>query len=322
MIRTKNVVGAVIGVNLLAGLMSSAYAEPSADAEAVAHESWRDSIARNPAPLDGCFHASYPSMAWEKIECVAAPAQPYLPRSAVIDDTAETVGNGVDFVAEASSGLISQTVGTFPVVSGVTKETDSGKNAYSIQLNSNFMDTAVCAGKSKCMAWQQYVYASTEKSAFMQYWLINYGSTCPKGGWMAVYGDCYMNSKAVSVPKIAISKLSSMKMSATAVKGGKDTLVFTADSDAYSTSGEDSVTDLATGWTQSEFNIIGDGGGSEATFNTGSSLTVNIAITDGSSAAPTCGPKDGTTGETNNLKLGSCKASGGSTPSIEFTESN
>ena len=37
-----------------------------------------------------------------------------------------------------------------------------------------------------------------------------------------------------------------------------------------------------------EFNIIGDGGGSEANFNSGTKLTVEIAVNDGSTAAPTC----------------------------------
>ena len=68
--------------------------------------------------------------------------------------------------------------------------------------------------------------------------------------------------------------------------------------------------------------IVGDGGGSEARFNTGSHLTVNVALTDGSTAAPTCKPDDGETGETNNLNLGACTVSGGSTPSATFTESN
>jgi hypothetical protein len=204
----------------------------------------------------------------------------------------------------------------------VTSETDSGKNAYSIQLNSNFMSgTAACNG-SKCLSWLQFVYSSDEKSVFMQYWLIDYSGACPSGWNSAGSGECYKNSAAVTVPKIKIKELSHLKMSGTAVKGGNDTAVFTSETDAYTTSGKDTVVDLATAWTESEFNIIGDGGGSEATFNSGSSVTVKIAVTDGSTAAPTCAAKAGTTGETNNLTLGSCKGTGGSAPYIEFTESN
>jgi hypothetical protein len=187
------------------------------------------------------------------------------------------------------------------------------------------MNTAGCNGSTTgdCLTWEQFVYSSSETSAFMQYWLINYGNKCPSGaGWMAYEGSCYKNSTAVTVPQIAITSLGNFKLSGTAVSGGNDTLVFTNATQAYSTTGKDSVVYLATAWSQSEFNVIGDGGGSEAKFNKGASITVEIGLTDGSSAAPTCEGDDGTTGETNNLNLGACTASGGSTPSIKFTESD
>jgi hypothetical protein len=234
----------------------------------------------------------------------------------------QTVGNGADYAADTTQ-FITGSVGTFPTVTGVKTESDGGKNIYSIQLNSNFMTTAACNGISGCQAWEQFVYSSGETSAFMQYWLINYGNTCPSGGgWMSYQGSCYKNSAAVTVPKQAITQLAHLKLSGTAVKNGTDTLVFTTETEAYTTTGKDSVVDLATDWHSSEFNIIGDGGGSEATFNSGSSVTVKIALTDGSTAEPTCATNAGTTGETNNLNLKSCSVSGGSTPAIQFTESN
>jgi hypothetical protein len=79
---------------------------------------------------------------------------------------------------------------------------------------------------------------------------------------------------------------------------------------------------LATVWKESEFNVVGNAGGSEAQFNSGSSITVKVAVSDGSTSAPSCVADSGTTGESNNLNLGSCSASSGSTPSIQFTESN
>jgi hypothetical protein len=326
MIRTKDIVSALVGLNVaVVGGLLPAFAAPTGGvrpdvaAEAQARQSWREVIARNPAHADGCFHASYPSIAWESVACAAGPSRPYLPHRSA--RTRETTGDGTDFAAQVT-GLISQSVGTFPSVTGVTKETDGSKNDYSIQLNSNFMTTAACNGISGCLAWEQFVYSSSEGIAFMQYWLINYGNRCPSGGgWMAYEGDCYKNSASVRVPRLAISALDTTKMSGTAVLDGNDTLVFSADGDAYSTNGKDTVTDLATDWTASEFNIIGDGGGSEATFNTGASVTVMLAVTDGSTAAPTCGTNEGTTAETNNLTLGSCKGVAGATPYIEFTES-
>lgn len=274
-------------------------------------EQWRAAMVASPSQEDGCFHASFPSLVWEKIDCTEV--------------VPEIVGNGNDYAAEVSSGLINQTVGTFPTVTGVTSETDDRrKNTYSIQLNSNFMSgTAACNGVSGCLSWLQYVYSSSEKAAFMQYWLIGIGS-CPKGGgWISDgEGDCYKNSAAVAVPTIAITSLSELKMSGTAVKGGKDTLVFTSGTEAYTTNGADTVVDLATAWTSSEFNIIGDGGGSEAVFGKGASVTVKVAVNNGTTSAPTCVANDGTTGETNNLTLGSCSATGGSSPYVEFTESD
>jgi hypothetical protein len=102
----------------------------------------------------------------------------------------------------------------------------------------------------------------------------------------------------------------------------KDVLTFTSSGEAYRTSGKDSVVYLAAGWNASEFNIIGDGDGSEATFNTGSSVTVEIALVDGSTAAPSCEMDAGTTGETNNLNLKNCAVTGGAKPAIKFVESN
>jgi hypothetical protein len=67
---------------------------------------------------------------------------------------------------------------------------------------------------------------------------------------------------------------------------------------------------------------VGDAGGSRADFNKGASITVKVAVTDGSTAAPSCIADDGTTGETNNLNLGACTAASGTSPSIQFTESD
>ncbi len=89
-------------------------------------------------------------------------------------------------------------------------------------------------------------------------------------------------------------------MSGTWPHWGKDTLVSTNGSEAYTTSGADTVADLATAWTASEFNIIGDGGGSAAVFNKGSSVTVKVAVTNGTTSASACVANDGTTGETAN----------------------
>jgi hypothetical protein len=316
----RNMVGIAVAASLVSAVsISSAFAAPPADdAEAQAREAWRETIVSTPVPEEACFHASYPSTQWIKVECSTAPNHPYVPRSAVIK---HTVGDGDDYVA-AVSGLMSKSVGSFPTVTGVTSETGLlGANDYSLQLNSNFMVTAACNGISSCLSWEQFVYSSGYEEAFMQYWLIDYGKKCP-GGWNSYEGSCYRNSAAVSVPLEAITELETLRLSGSAKLNGKDTLVFTADTEAYSTTGKDSVVDLATAWQESEFNVIGDGDGSAAVFNKGSKIKVKIQVTDGSTSSPACVADGGTTGETNNLNLKSCTVAGGAKPSMEFTESN
>jgi hypothetical protein len=317
-------------IRIAAGILSAALlsltvaAQAADDAEVRAQEAWREAIAHTSVPAPGCFEASYPSTEWNKVECVEAPNIPFRPRTG---PGSQTVGNGDDYAAEVSSGLISQTIGSFARVTGVTTETGIyGTNSYSLQLNSNFMNTAACDGAAipaDCLDWLQDVYSSDFTAGFMQYWLINWNTTCP-GGWNSYGGDCYTNSAAVTIPQEPISELKTIKISGSAVAGGLDTLVMTVGTNAYSATGDDSVVYLATAWTESEFNIVGDGRGSEADFNTGSSIMVKVTVNNGTSNAPTCAADSGTTGETNNLNLGSCAGRRffGDKPYIEFTESN
>ena len=323
MIHLSRIARIAIAAGVLATSLSSAFAQDAVnDAEARNQEIWRGAIVQTQVPAEGCFEASYPTLSWNSVECAVAPNVPYTPRRGQISDT---VGNGNDYAAQITSGLINTTVGTFPTVTGVKKETGSGgANDYSIQLNSNFMNTAACKGASvpaKCLDWEQFVYASGYDVAFMQYWLINWNNPCPSG-WFSYSNDCYTNSNGVTAPREAITTLKTLKLSGAAKKGSIDTLVFTAGTHAYSVTGKDSVVDLATAWKESEFNIIGDGGGSAADFNAGSHVTVKVAVSNGTANAPKCAANAGTTGETNNLNLGSCAGTGGASPYIQFTESN
>jgi hypothetical protein len=306
---------------LASALAASAAVAAPALPDAQARAAWGTAMSHLPVPSEGCFKASYPSTKWQAVTCKAAPTRPYLPRHGA---RGFTVGNGNDYAAVTAT-LTQSAVGSFPVTKKVRSETGYGgaPNTYSLQLNSDFMTTAACNGAavpSQCLSWEQFVYSSSETAAFMQYWLINYGSTCPRGGWMSYSGDCYRNSAAVTVPQLPITDLGKVKLSGAAVASGNDTLVFTSPTEAYSTSGKDTVVDLATAWKGSEFNVIGDGGGSQANFNKGANITVEIAIDDGTTVAPTCQGNDGTTGETNNLTLGSCTTAGGATPYVKFTE--
>jgi hypothetical protein len=328
--------------------------------EAQAREAWRATMHQLSVPGSGCFHASYPSTQWEQVECAPAPAN----RSALpmpVENRVQTVGNGSDFVAEAPSGhLFSSVTGSFPTVTGVKSERGVGvaafgdggilgTNEYGLQVNTNFFHSAACGSFSNCIAWQQFLMATDtpvsltsdsltgDTEVFIEYWLIDYGSSsraaCPSGFLNAGADeegpgvDCVQNSPATLVAKgqIPITDLASLSLSASATSGGTDKATVTFDGDAFSASVSDSFTDIASGWSEAEFNVFGNAGGSRADFNSPVSLTVKVAVTDGSTTAPTCLPPSdiaGTTGETNNLTAGTCTATGGSAPFIEFTESN
>jgi hypothetical protein len=312
-------------------------AQTADDAEAAARDNWRATMAQNSEMGEGCFRASYPSIVWEQVECKELrPRVHPIVRSLA---GGQVTGDGHDYVA-STTGLISKTLGTFPTVTGVKTEKSVGvqsfggggilgPNEYSLQLNTNFTGTtSACKGHTGCVVWQQFIYATDyategEAAVFMQYWLIGWGSSaCPSGFGSDGGGDCFGNSKSVAAPDVKATSLSKLSISAAA--GTNDTVVFTDGTTAYSVSASDKVLDISQVWKQSEFNIVGDAGGSRADFNTtGVSITVKVALTDGSTSAPTCVANDGTTGESNNLNLSAkCTTASGTSPSIQFTESN
>jgi hypothetical protein len=341
-IRYMHLTMQIAGAILISACMLppvSAQSDATIDTEVAAHENWRTFMAQNPALVQGCYRADYPSIVWEPTEC--REGSPRI-RPAIRKPRrggAEVVGNGDDYVAQAA-GLISATHGTFPTVTDVTSEKSVGvalfgdggilgSNEYSLQINTNFTGTtAACAGHSGCTVWQQFVYATDfiergEAGVFIEYWLLGWGSSaCPSGWESDGGGDCVINSSFVEAPDAKPTSLASLSLTGTATSGGNDSVVFNNGTTAFTLTAADSRVDIAQVWKQSEFNIVGDAGGSRADFNRGASVTVKIALTDGSTSAPTCVADAGSTGETNNLNLGSCSTASGSSPSIQFTESD
>lgn len=343
----KGIIYGALGVSgLLTGLSPNVAraAEPLSSAQPSMKElkSWRSSIMHTPRPKSGCFSAEYPKIEWREVPCTKAPVRPYRPSRG---QRAFTVGNGNDVSAEVSSGHISEAIGSFDRITGVVNEygidPDTGglaANIFSLQLNSNFFaNTPACNGVTNCEGWAQFVYSNTAGMAFIQYWLIGYGATCPASGGPAGTGwisdgnhDCYGNSNAVTVtgnPPLNISELAQMSVTGQAASGGNDTLTMYVNGTAYSTSALDSVVSLANYWQIAEFNIFGDGNGSEAKFNYGSAdvaaLKVRTAVDYGSTSAPSC-LAAGYTAETNNLYFGgySTSASGTNPAAVVFTQSS
>jgi len=317
-------VGAGLPGVLWLSVAAAAQAAPAPKtAEARLHEAWRASISSTTLPGKGCFTAAYPGTVWTRVACAKPPNGPFLPAHG---PSGFVVGNGNDYAAETGTP-ISTAVGSFPSIKGLRKETNDGaSDTYSLQLNSSYYVSPVCQGAqipSECRAWMQFVSGNNapyEGGAFMEVWLINYGSTCPSG-WGPYATDCYYNSNQVNVPNQKLSALDDIQVSGSAVAGGDDTVKVTTSKKAYAVTMEDSTIDLAGNWNTAEYNLFGDGGGSEAVFNPGTKIRVNVQLQDGSTNAPTC-ITDGFTLETNNLGLNRCGAAGGTNPSITFSESN
>jgi hypothetical protein len=275
---------------------------------------WQQAIENLRAPAAGCYHASYPSLQWHATRCLVADNVPLAPRAQTGGPV--LIGNGDDYSARVT-GKISKATGTFDKVSsGITEKGQIGgegsqvSNAFTLQLNSSFFSTPVCSGAkdpSECEGWEQFVYAyhysGSTNLILMQYWLLNWNTSCPSG-WNSYEGDCYTNSPATSYGSMPASELGEISFVTTAASGGNDevTLSNATTGQASSTSNNDSKLDLASAWNTTEWGVFGDAGGAEANFGAKSTLEAQTTLQATSSTAPTC-VSEGFTGETNNLSL-------------------
>jgi hypothetical protein len=327
---------AQVAISTGTGASIATIAATTSDPEQAARKTWRSVMANTPVQGKGCFHASYPGVAWQSEACkVAKPRDPPLHVNRTVG-APEAAGNGSDYVAQAQ-GLITFAAGQFSE-SGVTSETGVAAcqecivdgplpNEYSLQINTNTNDySAACGDYSNCIVWQQFIYSTDyfyreEAALFMQYWLFNWTGKCPNG-WTTSGTSCYKNSNYASLPDIPATQLNQVTFYGAAnsdadsvgLQYGDDVWVVTAN-DSSSDNGRDNDTsgggvDIASVWTQVEFNVVGDGNLTQASFNAGAQFNVLLTIEDGSQSAPACIPPQdgaGTTGESNNLTLGTCQ---------------
>ena len=332
--------GIILVANLL-GLLSSSAAAAEPGTQAEKRDSWRESMLRTPRPKKGCFTATYPETAWREIRCKTPPNRPYPPRTP-LNTGGTTTGTYGDYSAR-TTGHFSSSEGSFDSVGGVTSETGNGvANAYSLQLNTNLFTTATCGSPpvaASCKGWEQFIYSSSNKVGFIQYWLVNYGPTganCPKG-WQSVPQtpttvSCFVNAaKAASVPAEAIASLNELKVAGSVASAG-DSIAVSVGDKVYTASGDSRFPELGSAWTDSEFNIFGDGGGTQASFNAGTTIVVRTSVDDGTQNAPAC-VAESFTAESNNLNtiatppatpgltvVNPCYATGGAVPAIVFTQ--
>ncbi|TAM82476.1 MAG: hypothetical protein EPN47_07365 [Acidobacteria bacterium] len=289
---------------------------------------WHDSMLRKPVPKKGCFHATYPSLEWQEVACVAPPPPN------VRFNVGATYGDYAAVRALPLTNLISSATGSFPAVA-VKTETDSlsnGADAYTLQLNTNnfFTTTAVdpvCPTASpQCKGFQQFIFENTNGNVFMEYFLSIPGATSCPSGWTSVgssggYLSCTIFSPAVHIGSQPASNLQSLTLTGTATAGGNDT-AFVGMGSTMAAVNADSMLKLASGWVAAEFNVFGACCSSTANFNANSTITVNTTIHYGGTAAPGCAMIS-YTAETNNLSLVGAPVLGTQpAPAIEFTESN
>lgn len=157
----------------------------------------------------------------------------------------------------------------------------------------------------------------------IEYWLLRYEGTCPKAtGWKRVGGDCMMNSKTAPVPPQKLANLGQLRLKGM-TGNGQDTVILSNAEGPINSVQTDSVLSLAGQWTDAEFGVFGEGGGSRADFNSGTTMAVRVTVNDGTTKAPAC-VLTGYAAESNNLSLVQpcCQAFSGSSPYITFTTSN
>jgi hypothetical protein len=321
-----------IATALILAILFGAAAAPAANAvseqeDAAMRASWQSRMNQTDTPDVGCYTAVYPDTAWKPVECGEAPDRPFMTDTvafALSSHAANTPdvtgGNSSDYMATSTGGRkITWAQGSFPSERGVTRENDGGAtDVYSLQLNTNRMNTGPCAAAAAgCQTWQQFIYESQSGTIFMQYWLINWRNkhaSCPSGWWVAK-PHCFMNSRTAFAGSDSARTLQllAVMVTATAAKNGNDTVTYTVDNgpgaitQSWAVTNSDKVLSISAGWTASEFNIFGDFNSTRAVFNAGSSLIVQNAIdyaaTNG--AAPGC-LNTSTTAETNNLNRHAC----------------
>jgi hypothetical protein len=311
-----------VGVVVMGCLVSagSAYASDSASANTVA--AWQTAIGQLSSPGTGCFSASYPNLQWNATTCTTVPDRPMAPATQTSRGTPGapmTVGNGHDYSAQVS-GTIFQTTGSFAnVSSGISEKgqiNDSGPqlaNTFTLQLNTQFFTTTACSAAKvpgNCQGWQQFVYETDNNAVYMQYWLIDYATTCPSG-WATFGNDCFTNSPGATNSDSAVTAkgLADVKLEGSAFSGSNDAVTLVDGTTATSATNADTKLHLSQSWNTSEFGVFGDAGGGQANFASGSNLVAQTTLGSSSASAPAC-VLEGFTGETNNLNLAKSAAIG------------
>jgi hypothetical protein len=126
-------------------------------------------------------------------------------------------------------------------------------------------------------------------------------------------------------PAEPMTSLGQLKLAGAAASGGaNDSINVTVGSTPYKATGNNYFPDMSSQWQEVEFNVFGDGGGSQATFNSGSNLVVRTEVISGTTNGPGCHLKSWT-GESTNLTLVNSPPTSPApfpAPALVFSQSN
>jgi len=325
--------GALAAATLLAGIVTGTASSASTTNAPPSEKDWQAQVSQAARPTNGCYKTEYPKVAWQATACATPPAYPQVPK---VGPRPMIVGNGSDVSALTPGGAITSAVGSFDTASVASESGQNGgagpmvANSYSLQLNTNFFNgSPACGGSSNpalCQAWEQFIFSNdgTSGVAFIQYWLLNYNNPCAAGWFTYMVGPatyCYRNSPSgVGVPVQSATTLANQKVAGNTTATTDGVTMFVGLT-GYTVAGSNAVSlNASGGWTEAEFNVFGNGGGSMATFNAGAALTVRTRINYGGVLPPIC-VAHGFTGETNNLNFALPAPSvTGPGPALKFVE--
>ncbi|MEJ0074351.1 MAG: VWD domain-containing protein [Alphaproteobacteria bacterium] len=229
--------------------------------------------------------------------------------------------------------MITSAIGSFDSVApaGVTIAGPWGgnptsPNAFTLQINSQFITTPACAGGNPgCLGWQQFIYSQNQcggPCVFMEYWLINYGPACPAGQpWNQAGTSCWFNSANTPAPGVTAAQLQGTTLTGTA-GAANDTVVLTSPGGSANAFANDNVVSLSLQWSIAEFNIFGDCCSTQTNFSAGTTVVTRTRVINGTNNPPTC-LATGFTAETNNLSFGPAPpVASGPGPAVIFTASS
>jgi hypothetical protein len=275
--------------------------------DAAARVKWRTSIGRLPVPnRNSCFKATFPKTEWQQIPCKPAPERPYVPVQR--RQPADIGGKNYDVAAQVPEQIqqISTAIGSFGSGTIATSETGTTyapgtctvkaqePDTFSLQLNTNNfpipVSSPICGGAAGCEGFQQFVYSSHDNVIAISYWLINVGkygtASCPGAEWHQYNHNgtlwCWQNTKGTPLEyPVSIGDLYNLTLQGTAAANGDDTVMLTTSRglpyEVYHASNPD-ILGLGQNWQDAEFNVFGDGCGSEAKFKGSATLTVVLSV--------------------------------------------